>query len=144
MGVCVACEVLSIMFCMFQRCYDQDRLSYGFEIPGSVIPKWFSQQKVGDSVNLQLPSHLCNQFMGIAVCVIFVFCQHYPHDQLRSIDDYGYYRATHRLWCSVKANRFAPNELYLLYRKNLVRLNRISFGWNIIPLNSLETSGEKN
>ena len=31
-----------------------------------------------------------------------------------------------------------------LYRKNLVRLNRISFRWNIIPLNSLEMSGEKN
>lgn len=29
------------------------------------------------------------------------------------INDYGYYRATHRLWCSVKANRFEPNELYL-------------------------------
>ena len=51
--------------------------------------------------------------MGIVVCVVFVFCQHYPHDQLHNIDDYGYYGATHRLWCSVKANRFAPNELYL-------------------------------
>ncbi|XP_050253437.1 disease resistance protein RPV1-like [Quercus robur] len=96
-----------------QRYFDQDRLSYGFEIPGSEIPKWFSHQNVEASVNLHVPSHLCNKFMGIAVCVVFEFCQLYPLDQLCSFDDYGYCRATQRLWCSVKANGFAPNGLYL-------------------------------
>ena len=60
--------------------------------------------------------------MGIVVCVVFVFYQNYPHDQLRSIDDYGYYRATHRLWCSVKGNRFAPNELYLPLSKEFGKI----------------------
>ena len=101
------------MICIFQRYCDEDRLSYGLKIPGSEIPKWFSHQNVGASVNLQVPLHLCNKFMGIAVCIVFVFCRHYPLDQLCSIDDYGYYRATHRLWCFVKANGFAPNGLYI-------------------------------
>ena len=101
------------MICIFQIYFDKDRLSYGFEIPGSEIPKWFSCQNVEASVNLHVPSHLCNKFMGIAVCVVFEFCQLYPLDQLCSIDDYGYYRATQRLWCSIKANGLAPNGLCL-------------------------------
>ncbi|GMY19604.1 disease resistance-like protein csa1, partial [Fagus crenata] len=64
------------------------------EIPGSEIPKWFSHQKVGASMNLQVPSDLFYKCMGIAVCVVHVFRQHHPLDQLKII---------HRL--SVKVNR---------------------------------------
>ena len=41
-------------------------------IPGSVIPKWFIHQSIGVEVNIKEPSsHLCDEWMGIAVCVVF-------------------------------------------------------------------------
>nr|XP_023874515.1 disease resistance-like protein DSC1 [Quercus suber] len=59
------------------------------KIPGSEIPKWFSHQNVGGSVNLQVPSDLFrNKLMGIAVCAVFVFRKH----------DQGH------LWCSVNGS----------------------------------------
>ena len=48
-------------------------------IAGSEIPKWFSHQNVGGSVNLQVSSDLFrNKLMGIAVCAVFVFRKHHP------------------------------------------------------------------
>ncbi|KAL4594401.1 hypothetical protein ACB092_12G017700 [Castanea dentata] len=43
-------------------------------IPGSEISEWFSHQGMGAKVNIKQPSHLCNQWMGIAICI--VFCMH--------------------------------------------------------------------
>jgi hypothetical protein len=41
-------------------------------IPGSEIPEWFSHQSMGPEVNIKLRySHLCNDFMGIALCAVF-------------------------------------------------------------------------
>ena len=64
------------MNCMFQ--VQQDGSNYIYvKIPGSEIPKWFSHQNVGGSVNLQVPSDLLgNKLMGIAVCAVFVFRKH--------------------------------------------------------------------
>uniref|UniRef100_A0A2N9FZX7 C-JID domain-containing protein n=1 Tax=Fagus sylvatica TaxID=28930 RepID=A0A2N9FZX7_FAGSY len=40
--------------------------------PGSEIPEWFSHQSMGPQVNIKLHySHLCNDFMGIALCAVF-------------------------------------------------------------------------
>ena len=44
---------------------------YEIIIPGSEIPKWFTHQNIGAKVNIKEPSHLCNEWMGIAVCAIF-------------------------------------------------------------------------
>ena len=53
------------------------RDAYSVQIPGSEIPKWFSHQNVGSSVNLQVPSDLFrNKLMGIVVCAVFVFRKH--------------------------------------------------------------------
>ena len=50
---------------------------YSLRISGSEIPKWFSHQNVGSSVNLQVPSDLFRKkLMGIAVCAVFVFRKH--------------------------------------------------------------------
>ena len=55
---------------MFQRPND---LGYqNFIIPGSEIPKWFSHQSEGTSMNLQGPSDIT----GIAVCVVFAILPH--------------------------------------------------------------------
>ena len=41
-------------------------------IPGSKIPRWFKPQNVGTMVIAQVvPSHLCNKWMGMAVCAVF-------------------------------------------------------------------------
>ena len=48
---------------------------YRLAIPGGEIPKWFINQSVGNSMNLQVPSDLCNKLMGVAVCAVFVVRQ---------------------------------------------------------------------
>ncbi|XP_065627379.1 disease resistance protein RPV1 isoform X2 [Quercus suber] len=49
----------------------QDYYPYHVVIPGSEIPKWFSDKNMGDSVNLQVPSDLGNKLTGIAVCAVY-------------------------------------------------------------------------
>nr|POE98592.1 hypothetical protein CFP56_74800 [Quercus suber] len=84
---------------MFQG--QQDGTDYSLTIPRTEIPKWFSHQNVGGSVNLQVPSDLLgDKLMGITVCAVFVFCKHHPLHQLR-IKDNGDMRGKHTLWCSV-------------------------------------------
>ncbi|XP_028965093.1 TMV resistance protein N-like [Malus domestica] len=39
--------------------------------PGKVIPKWFNNQTVGHSLNVELPPQSCSSWMGIAFCVVF-------------------------------------------------------------------------
>ena len=55
---------------------------YEIIIPGSVIPEWFSHQSSGVEVNIKEPSsHLCDEWMGIAVCVVFCsLSQHQIYD----------------------------------------------------------------
>jgi hypothetical protein len=50
----------------------------GLVIPGSEIPKWFSHQSVGASMNLQVPLEGCNnnKWEGIVVCSVFLLHQH--------------------------------------------------------------------
>ena len=58
---------------------------YRIAIPGGEIPKWFINQSVGNSMNLQVPSDLCNKLMGVAVCAVFVFHQNPSLHQYYSV-----------------------------------------------------------
>ena len=64
--------VLSIMLCMFQGLslnYYEEKYDV---FPRSEVPKWFSHQCIGDEVNIMEPfSHLSNEWIGIAVCIVF-------------------------------------------------------------------------
>ena len=76
---------------MFQGQQPKRFRSYGCiaVIPGSEIPKWFSHQNVGGSVNLQVPSDLFrNKLMGIVVCAVLEIGKH----------DLGF------LWCRVNGS----------------------------------------
>ena len=45
---------------------------YDVVFPGNEMPEWFSHQCMGDEVNImERFSHLCNDWIGIAVCVVF-------------------------------------------------------------------------
>ena len=106
LSLSLSCEVLIIMICIFQRNCNPKLWTYGFEMPGGEIPKWFSHQNVGPSLKLQVPSDiLCDKLIGIAVCVAYVFRQHHPLDKLE-IEYMGFFKFTHKLWCSVIANEY--------------------------------------
>ena len=62
--------VLNDMCGMFQGLFLRNRLD--IVILGSEILEWFRHQRIGNEVSLQEPySLLCNEWMGIAVCVVF-------------------------------------------------------------------------
>jgi hypothetical protein len=86
-------------------CEHPKSLSYGFGIviPGSKIPKWYSHQSVGTSVNLQVPSYLCNK-MGITFCAVFVLHQHHPPDQLDDLYLAKPHKTRHLLGWKFSAN----------------------------------------
>ena len=45
---------------------------YDVVFPGSEMPEWFSHHCMGNEVNIMEPfSHLCNDWIGIAVCIAF-------------------------------------------------------------------------
>ena len=73
------------MFCMFQGLPPPRDRRYDIFIPGSEISEWFSHQSLGEKLNIKEPySHLCNELMGIAVCVVFCSQEHHPHLQINS------------------------------------------------------------
>ena len=82
-----------------------------FIIPRREIPKWFTHQSVGTSVNLQVPS---DKLKGVVVCAVFVLHQHHPLHQLHS--DYANgNRYTHTLWCYLKADGYEREPISLFY-----------------------------
>ncbi|PON44698.1 hypothetical protein PanWU01x14_264810 [Parasponia andersonii] len=53
---------------------DSDDPRVSISCPGSKIPKWFTYQSRGSSINIKLPPHWHNDyFMGFAFCVVVAF-----------------------------------------------------------------------
>lgn len=95
------------MSCMFQGQCDQNSTDgYDLVIPGSEVPKWFIHQSEGASVNLQVPSDLCNKWIGIALCCVFVLADHQPPDLLLASHQHASYRTSYSLSCYFKANGY--------------------------------------
>ena len=91
------------------------RSRYEMFIPGSEIPGWFSHQITGAEISIQEPSsHLCNEWMGFATCV--VICPHHQVVDYFDLDcslifngkDTGYSILTH-------AAKVSSDHLWLLY-----------------------------
>ena len=90
--------------------------------------EWFSHQCIGDEVNIMEPfSHLCNDWIGIAVCV--VFCS-LPRHQIQSD-----YPVSCRLTVNGKVFNSVPGE-WLFYQ--------IILNYFICYLNSSRTRSTEN
>ena len=74
------CFSLNNMNCRFQRLHSGYEFDYLYDllIPGNRIPRWFSHQTKGTEISLKVPSHLHDEWMGIAVCI--VFCSTPPYE----------------------------------------------------------------
>ena len=78
------------MVCMLQGIYKEPKVAtISTFIPGSEIMEWFSHQSVGNivkaqvtpwkqNVNIQIPTHSCNKWMGMAACAVFSPLDLYP------------------------------------------------------------------
>ncbi len=100
------------------------RTRYDSVIPGSEILEWFSHQSLGAELNIKEPySHLCNELMGIVVCVVFCSQERHPHHQIDNHND---------LSCWLIAN---GKEVCLQQPLGeLQRLYQVTFGYSICVL----------
>ncbi|XP_061995459.1 TMV resistance protein N-like [Rosa rugosa] len=95
----VAFEMLKTL--MYQGISNK-RETFQIVIPGSNIHEWFSHQSVGCSLSVSLPVHWNNsQFLGFALCAVFVLHEHYPVNELY-IDEFKTFNATHHLVCCLE------------------------------------------
>ena len=78
------------MVCMLQGIYKEPKVAtISTFIPGSEIMEWFSHQGMGNivkaqvtpwkqNVNIQIPTHSGNKWMGMAACAVFSPLNLYP------------------------------------------------------------------
>ena len=97
---------------------------------------------VGDSVKLEVPSHLCDKFLGITTCFVFEF--RHPLNQAFAFDE-----SPPSPWCSVKANGFEAYQLGLDISKELGlfktnHLSLIYYSYNFFDKEWKETLSQSN
>ncbi|KAK9995167.1 hypothetical protein SO802_024870 [Lithocarpus litseifolius] len=106
------CSRLEMFQGLWEICHGNFKETSGYDmiILGSKIPKWFSHHSEGASLNLQVPSLLCNKLTGIVLSVVFALCEHHPLD-LIDLANWGFLRITHQLTYSFKVNGYdKPNK----------------------------------
>ncbi|XP_050206324.1 TMV resistance protein N-like [Mercurialis annua] len=99
-------------------------------LAGNEVPEWFNYQKMGSSLELQLPQHwFTDRWMGFAICVVFE-----GHDVLPSSEG-------NTLFCDLHA-WVTPDELLFLGRPSMhisqdVDIRSEQLWFNFIPRSSL-------
>ena len=91
-------------------------------IPGSEIPKWFSHQKAGaivnaqvthpnKNLNIQVPSHSCNKWIGMAVCTVINYPNFHPNN---------YVFSNHLIFCNILVNKHEGATIVYLFSTKFV------------------------
>nr|POE84369.1 hypothetical protein CFP56_66405 [Quercus suber] len=75
-----------------QGLYPKNQDYYYLNIfPGSEILEWFSHQCMGDEVNIMEPfSQLCNDWIGIAICLVFCHQNYIPFYLIVNGNKFGF------------------------------------------------------
>ncbi|KAK4591192.1 hypothetical protein RGQ29_021405 [Quercus rubra] len=116
---------------------------YDMIIPGSVIPKWFIHQSIGAEVNIKvLPSHFCDEWMGIAICALssshMLSYQLIANGEVRStrvIPPFTIVALSDHIWlCYLLPQYYMEDIIKLLNECEANALSQI--GIKIIPLDS--------
>ena len=106
-------------------------------ILGSVIPKWFIHQSIGAEVNIKDPSsHLCDEWMGTAVCIVFssllyfsLSCQLIANGKVMSATMYfagNFDRSSYHIWLFYLLPQYCREEdIKLLNECEANELNQI-------------------
>ena len=95
-------------------------------------------------MNLQVPSHLLlsNKFKGIAVCAVYIFCQHHPFHQLHT-ENYRYMISTHKVCCFVKANGHQSTRVILPLSEEFGKIESYQLWLEYIPSRHLGSDWEE-
>jgi hypothetical protein len=89
----------------------QDVYDMNIVIPGSEILEGCSHQSMGGEVYIKEPSHLCNYWIGIVVCV--VFCSKTPGGLSCSLIVNG--NQKYLEGCTIQIFKSLSNHLWLIY-----------------------------
>ena len=110
------------MVCMFQEICEKSKRIYndgGFTIviPGCEIPKWFTHQSVGDTVNAQVTPQNENKWIGIAMCAVPMT---FPNSQLGLV-------------CEILVNEHSFGRYLLDLWRSSVKIKSDHLWMNYIP-----------
>nr|POE93168.1 inactive disease resistance protein rps4 [Quercus suber] len=85
--------------------------AYDLIIPGNIIPRWFSHQTTGTKISIKVPCHLRDEWMGIAVCVVFVSTPPYNTNPIDRCSIFIFLTANGK---NVRERVFRPGGIFMM------------------------------